>query len=172
MRRADRDDTTSESCHESETQGDDDAQPALQAAGRPDADQMTHHEPEIEATRMDQQPFEDVRVTAQMRAAHAAGVVDMGERAFNPLAPSTHQAATAGTTNPPTIAVHGRLGLRLLGPIAATPVRLRDVRPNAHGLEVDHALITVIPLVGDDLFEGLRLLDLRLRVFNLLGRGN
>src|SRR5713226_4416538 len=85
MRRADRDDTSLDSCHEDEKHGDDDARAALQAAGRPDADQMTHHEPEIEATRMDQQPFEDVGVTAQMRAAHAAGVVDMCERAFNPV---------------------------------------------------------------------------------------
>ena len=101
MRRADRDDTSLDSCHEDEKHGDDDARAALQAAGRPDADQMTHHEPEIEATRMDQQPFEDVGVTAQMRAAHAAGVVDMCERAFNPLATSTHQTATAGAANPP-----------------------------------------------------------------------
>ena len=71
------------------------AQSALQAARRADADQLTHDEPEIEATGMNQQALQDVRVTAQMRAAHAARVVEMREGAFDPLAASPHQAPAA-----------------------------------------------------------------------------
>src|SRR5258708_23435990 len=105
MRRADRDQPTSDHAREHQQRGDDDAQAALQAARRPDADQMTHDEPEIESARMDQQSLEDVRVTPQMRPAHAAGVVEMRERAFDPFATLPHQAASPGPANPPAIAV-------------------------------------------------------------------
>ena len=36
---------------------------------------MTHDEPEIEATRMNQEALQDVRVAAQMGAPHPARVV-------------------------------------------------------------------------------------------------
>ena len=39
------------------------------------------------------------------------------------------------------------------------------------GVEVHHRLIAVIALVRDDLFQRLRLVDVGLRVFDLLGRG-
>ena len=45
------------------------------------------------------------------------------------------------------------------------------VRPDAHGIEVDHHLITVMPLVGDDLVQRLRRRDTGLCVFDLLRRG-
>src|SRR6266480_2121380 len=60
-----------------------------------EADQLTHHEPEIEATRMNQQSLQDVRVAAQMGAAHAARVVEMREGAFDLLAALAHQSASA-----------------------------------------------------------------------------
>jgi hypothetical protein len=50
----------------------------------------------------------------------------MREGAFYPLAPLTHQALAARATNPPPIGIHRGLGLRLLRPIAATTVRLRE----------------------------------------------
>src|ERR1019366_7542038 len=78
----------------------------------------------------------------------------------------------ARTTNPATIGVHRGLGLGLLRPIAATAVRLHDVRPDAYGLQVDHRLIAVIALVGDDLFQRLGCLHLGLRVFDLIRGGD
>src|SRR5207244_2023312 len=60
-------------------------QPPLQTARRPESDQLTHDEPKIEAAGMNQQPLEDVLMTTQMRAAHAARVVDVRERALDPL---------------------------------------------------------------------------------------
>src|SRR5580700_7029692 len=104
---------------------------------------------------MDQQPLEDVGMTAQMRAAHPARLVEMREGAFDVLPASTHQPASPCATNPPTIAIHRRLGLRLVRPVASTPVGLGDVGPDARRVEVDHGLIAVIPLVADDLFEWL-----------------
>ena len=47
---------------------------------------MTHDEPEIEATRMNQEALQDVRVAAQMGAPHPARVVEMRKRAFDPFA--------------------------------------------------------------------------------------
>src|ERR1700686_1269128 len=102
-----------------------------------------------------------------MRATHPTGVVEMREGAFDPLAPSTHQATAARSTNPPPIGIHRNLGLRLLRPIAATTVRLRDVRPEAYGRQVDHRLIAVIALVGDDLCQRLECPHCGLRVFDL-----
>ena len=42
--------------------------------------------PEIEAADVDEQPLQDVRVPAQMRAPHPAGLVQMRIRAFQSLA--------------------------------------------------------------------------------------
>ena len=130
---------------------------ALQPARRADADQVTHDEPEIEATRMNQQTLQDVRVAAQMRAAHPARVVEMREGAFDALAALAHQSASASSANPSSIAIHWRLRFRFLRPVASAPIRLGHIRPDADGVEVDHRLITVVPLVGDDLFQWLRL---------------
>src|ERR1017187_7430763 len=109
---------------------------------------------------MNQQALEDIGVAAQMCAAHPTGVVEMREGAFDPLAPLTHQAPAARSTNPATIGIHRALGLGLLGPIAPTAVRLCDVRPDAYGVQVNHRLIAVIALIGDYLFQRLGCLQL------------
>src|SRR5262245_64845323 len=107
-----------------------------------------------------------------MRAPHATRVVEMRERTLDPLAPLSHQSASTRSADPPTIAIDGRLGFGLLRPIASSAIWFGDVGPNADGLEVHHRLITVIPLVADDLLKGLRLFDVGLRLFDLFGRGN
>jgi hypothetical protein len=106
----------------------------LQPARRAAADQVAHDEPEIEAARMNQQALEDIRVAAQMRATHPTRVVEMREGAFDPRAPLTHQATAARATNPPPIGIYRAQVRGLPGPLAATAVRLRDVRPEAYGL--------------------------------------
>src|SRR5437870_11171935 len=95
---------------------------------------------------MNQEAFQNIRVAAQMRPTHAPRVIEMREGAFDPLAALAHQAPAASSANPATIAIHRRLGLGLLRPIASPAVRLRHVGADAHGVEVDHRLITVIPL--------------------------
>src|ERR1019366_6807315 len=77
-----------------------DGRPAiLQPARRADAEQVAHDESEIEAPRMNQQALEDIGGAAQMRAAHPAGGVKMREGPCDPLAPLTHQATAARSTN-------------------------------------------------------------------------
>ena len=100
-------------------------------------------------------------MAAQVRPTHAARVIEMGEGAFDLLAPLTHQAPAASGANPATISDTPRLGLGRLRPIASSAIGLRDVGPDAHGVEVDHRLIAVIALVRNDLFQRLRLVRRR-----------
>src|SRR6478736_7056698 len=96
---------------------------ALQPAGRADTGQLTHDEAEIEAGGMNQEPLQDIRVTAQMRASHPTRVIEVGERAFDRLSASAHQTPAAATANPPTIAIHGPLGVGCIRPIPPAAVR-------------------------------------------------
>lgn len=62
MRRHGRCDPASGSADEQEYRGEDGCQAALQPARRAGADHVTHGEPEIEATRLNQDPLQNVRV--------------------------------------------------------------------------------------------------------------
>src|SRR5206468_3060298 len=143
--------------------GHDSRRATLEPARRAAADLVTHDEPEIEASRMNQHALQDVGVSAQMRAAHPARLVQMRKGAFDPFAALAHQTASASTANSSSIPIHRRLSLWCVRPGAAAAVRLRDVGANAERVEFDHDAITVIPLVGDDLFQRLRSIDLSLR---------
>src|SRR5689334_22779622 len=46
---------------------------------------FAHYQPEIEGARVNQQPFDDVFMPAQMRSPHGARLIQMGEAAFDPL---------------------------------------------------------------------------------------
>ena len=50
--------------------------------------------------------------------------------------------------------------------------RTLRVGPDTHGVQVDQGLIAVIPLITDDLFQRLPIVNVGLRVFDLLGRGD
>src|SRR5579862_2251413 len=69
-------------------QGDDDGQPPLEAAWRTDAEAGAHEEPEIESADGDEQPFQDVRVTAQMRPTQPTGFIEVGIRSLEILTAS------------------------------------------------------------------------------------
>ena len=68
MRRRNRGEPTSDDAHEHPERRKNSGHAALQPARRADPDQMTHDEPEIEATRMNQEALQDVGVAAQMGA--------------------------------------------------------------------------------------------------------
>ena len=65
---------------------------------------------------MDEQPFENIAVTAQVGPSHAAGVVRVRERAFEILAAATQQSQTARSTDASTVGVHRGAGLRFIPP--------------------------------------------------------
>src|SRR5262247_914904 len=88
------------------------------------AAQLPHQEAEIEGARVDQQPFEDVAMSAQVGAPHPAGVVDMRERPFHVLPAAAQQPLAALPAHAPAIAVDGGLGVRDLPPLAAAALGL------------------------------------------------
>jgi hypothetical protein len=102
-------------------------EPPLQPARRADADQLPHEESEIEAAGMDQHALENVRVPAEMQAAHAAGLVEMGEGPFQSLAAEPQQTQAARTSNAPTIAIHRVPGFRVVLPVAPSSIRFGDI---------------------------------------------
>ena len=144
----------------------------LQAARRANADQLPAQHAEVEAREVNQEALQDIAMSAQMRAPHPAGLVGMRKRSLDPLAAPAHQALAAGPPDAPTIRIDGRLGLRRLRPIAAAPIRLGDIRPDADGLQIHHDLITVIALVRDQRGERLGVVHLGVRLLELVRRGD
>jgi hypothetical protein len=127
-------------------QGHHDREPSLQAAGRADPEARAHQEAQVEPTRVDQQPFQDVRVAAQMRAAHRARLVEMRVRSFQPLASTSQQGQPARAADAPPIGIHGIASCRLLLPRASTAIWLGDVGPHIESRQIHQHLIVVIPL--------------------------
>ena len=72
MRYADRGESASRGTQEHEQHGKNARQAALQTTWRTDSEDPADQQPEIEGAGMNQQPLEDVLMTSQMRAAHAA----------------------------------------------------------------------------------------------------
>jgi len=95
---------------------------SLQPAWRADADQVPHEQSEIEAAGVNQQPLQDVRVTTEVHAPHAARLIEMGKRPFESLAAEPQQAQASWAANAPTIAVHGVAGLWVLRPGASAAI--------------------------------------------------
>ena len=97
------------------------------SARRTDARQLPHEQPQIEAADVHEQPFQDVGMSAQMHAAHAAGVIEMGVGPFQQFAPLPQQPFPARASDPPPIGIH-RVPCRGLAlPPTPAAVRLRDV---------------------------------------------
>ena len=84
--------------------------------GVPTADEGAHQEPEIEAADVHEQPLQNVRVAAEMRAPHAPGLVEMRVRAFQVLAPSPQQGQAPRAVDASTIRIDRVAGGRLLLP--------------------------------------------------------
>jgi hypothetical protein len=131
MRKSDQ--PASESAQKQQPRGAGGHRAILQSARRAVTDQVAHDQPEVEASRMNQQALEDIRVAAQIRAAHATGVVDARRtvRSARPVNASgagrvRHEAAAdwhtpgAGPAAPATNrGAHG----------PAAPLKTGDLRP-------------------------------------------
>jgi len=117
----------------------------LERARRADADQPTHEEPEIETARVNQQPLPTVGVTAEVHAAHATGLIEMGKRSFRAFTAEPQEAQAACPANSATIAVHRAARFWMPPPVASPTIGLGDVTANADGFEVDQRLVAVSP---------------------------
>ena len=60
-------------------EGEKNPETALQPSRCPDSERLAHQQPEVEATAVNEQPFEDVVVTAKMSAPHASCSVEVRE---------------------------------------------------------------------------------------------
>src|SRR5262249_2384077 len=127
---------------------------ALEAARRAPAAHLPHQQAEVEGARVDQEAFEDVRMPAQVRPAHAAGIVDVRKGPLRVLPAPPQQPLAPRPTDAAAIAVDGPLRARVLRPVTAAALGLRDVRPDADGAQIAQRLIAVIPLVRDEFREG------------------
>ena len=91
--------------------GHDGRQAPLQAPWRADADERPHQEAQVESADVHDEPFQDVRVAAQMGAPHPPGFVEMRVRAFQTLTaaplqrPAARAAATASSASAATVTV-------------------------------------------------------------------
>ena len=68
-----------------------DRRAALEAPRRAYARQVPHEQSEIDAADLDEQPFQDVGMPAQMHTARPAGLVEMRVGPFQPFAPLPQQ---------------------------------------------------------------------------------
>ena len=66
-------------------QRDDHGQTPLEAARRANTEACPHEEPQIESADVDEQSFQDVRVTPQMRPTQTTGLIEMRIRPFQVL---------------------------------------------------------------------------------------
>jgi hypothetical protein len=72
---------------ESGQQGKKILQSRLEPPRRARAEHRPHHQAQIEASCVNQEAFEDIRVAAEVGASHAPGLVQVREGAFDQLAP-------------------------------------------------------------------------------------
>ncbi len=123
----------------------------LEPPGRAHTDRLAHHQAQVEAGDMNQDAFENVRMVAQMGASHRAGLVAVGEAAFDQLATTALETLTLGSAHPTSIGVR-RVSFRALAfPVASSSLRLRDIGANAELPEAPEHGVAVVPLVGNQL---------------------
>ena len=95
---------------------------------------------------MNQQAFQNVGVSAQMRTSHRARLIQMRKGSLGEFRPSPSQASAAGAAHAAAIPIDRSLGVWCVGPIAPAAVGFRDIRPNAHRGQVDQGGVAVVPL--------------------------
>lgn len=99
-----------------------------ESPGAPDPDPGPHHQAQVEAGRVNQHAFQDVRVTPEMGASHAPGFVQVRETALDQLATHPVQPLASLTSDAPAIGVHRLLsidGVRCLAPEPVSCGRFR-----------------------------------------------
>ena len=99
---------------------------ALETAGRTDADQVTHEQPQVEAASVDQHTFQNVRVSAQVHAAQAASFVEMRERTFESFATQAQQPLATSAVNASPVPIDG-VGARMRAGLRASNRRARHL---------------------------------------------
>ena len=114
------------------------------------AEISTQDEAKVECAGMDEQPFQDVVVVSQVRAPHAAGIVYVGEAAFDEFAAFTHERFASLALDASAVGIHRLSFVRLVLPVAPSPVRLADVGARRVRVIAAHHGVAVIAFVSHD----------------------
>ena len=112
-----------------------------------------HEECQIASCDMNQQPFHDVVVFAQVRAPHSAGFVAVGERAFQELPTLSQQRLAAFTLNAPSVCIDAGLLPVLPFPVPSAAIGLREVRSYLPVRKISDGVVAVISLVRNDFLD-------------------
>ena len=120
---------------------------ALQASRRPDSRRLTHQQPEVEGAAVNEQPFEDVLVTAKMSAPHPSGSVEVGEGSLCAFAAQVVQALASSPSISPTIGVDRPAPVGVAAPLPPTTVGLGYVRAQPRIFQIEENRGAVVALV-------------------------
>lgn len=126
---------------------------ALEAAWGTDTEKRTHYQPEVQSTRMHQEPLANVVVAPQVNAGHPTRFIEMGARTFKPLAALPQEPFPPWAANPSSVTVHSVTRVSGVLPLAAAAIRFGDVTPHTNRFQIHHHPITVIALVSHDFFD-------------------
>ena len=88
--------TPPETAPEVEARAETGRQAALEAPRRADADQPTHQQAQVEATRGHEHPFQNVGMSPQMPPAHRARFIERRKGPFQAFAPVAQEALAPG----------------------------------------------------------------------------
>ena len=100
---------------------------ALQCTGGSNAEPLAHEEAEVEGGSLNQDPFSNLLLPADVDAAQASGPEHVREPPLPLLAPLAQQPLAPVTPNPPPVAVGRLLRVPLALPLPAAPVGLAHV---------------------------------------------
>ena len=115
--------------------------------------QGPHQERQIARRRVNEQFLLNIVPTSHIQPVHASAIELMRKVPFHALAAPCLQPLSPCSSNPPSIAIHGRLLHVLTVPFASASFRLGDIGPHAPlGQLPDHS-IAVITLVRDHFFH-------------------
>ena len=102
---------------------------------------------------MNQETFQNIFLSAQMRSTHGARFIAVCKGAFHQFTPPPQQALAARAVNPSPIGIYGALFGGLALPPPAATIRLRKIRSHLQFRQYTRGLIGVIALVRNNFLK-------------------
>ena len=126
---------------------------------------------------MNQNSFQDVFLSSKVHPSHATGFQAVSERSFQPHAAMPQQLLSTFASNSTAIGIDSLLFVGLVLPAATVSIRFRDVGAYPQFAKIDHRLVAVISLIGDDfrkpIFSNLRFgFRVACQLFHVFGRAD
>ena len=142
---------------------------ALEAPRRTDARQLPHEPLQVEAADVDEEPLQDVGMTAQMCPPQVPRLKQMDERTFESFPALAEQAPPAGAPNASAVGIDRGLRGSLARPVPAPSVGFGDIGAHADVGKLAQRPVAVVPLVGHHLPQDVGVRADRLKVLGRRG---